>query len=107
MTKRELVVTVADQSGMSQVEVSKVVEEILETITCTLTEGKCGRWELRGFGVFETKLRSARTGRNPRTGQTVPVPERRIVVFRLGKTLKERVAGSPAPHEAHDSTPDA
>ncbi len=53
--------------------------------------------ELRGFGVLETKTRGARMGRNPRTGEPVPVSERRVVIFKPGKDLKELVANSVQP----------
>lgn len=90
MTKRELVIRVANKLGMTQSEVSKIVEGVFETISDTLAEGK--RWELRDFGVFEVKARASRIGRNPRTGDQVPVPQRRVVTFRPGKKMKELVA---------------
>ncbi len=93
MTKRELVVQVANTLGMTQSDVAKIVEGAFETITKSLSEGE--RWELRDFGVLEVKTRASRIGRNPRTGSQVPVPERRVVTFRPGKKMKELVA-SPA-----------
>lgn len=92
MTKRELVIRVANKLGMTQSDVSKVIEGTFETISQSLAEGK--RWELRDFGVFEVKTRASRIGRNPRTGDQVPVPERRVVTFRPGKKMKEIVSGS-------------
>lgn len=91
MTKRELVIHVANQLGMTQSDVAKVIEGAFETISRALAEGK--RWELRDFGVFEVKTRASRIGRNPRTGDQVPVPERRVVTFRPGKKMKELVSG--------------
>ena len=91
MTKRELVIRVANQLGMTQSDVAKVIEGTFETISRALAEGK--RWELRDFGVFEVKTRASRIGRNPRTGDQVPVPERRVVTFRPGKKMKELVSG--------------
>ena len=90
MTKRELVIRVANKLGMTQSEVAKIVEGVFDTISDTLAEGS--RWELRDFGVFEVKSRASRLGRNPRTGAQVPVPERRVVAFRPGKKMKELVA---------------
>ena len=90
MTKRELVIRVANQLGMTQSDVSKIIEESFDTISQTLAEG--ARWELRDFGVFEVKTRASRIGRNPRTGDQVPVPERRVVTFRPGKKMKELVS---------------
>lgn len=92
MTKRELVIRVANKLGMTQSDVSKVIEGTFETISQALAEGK--RWELRDFGVFEVKTRASRIGRNPRTGAQVPVPERRVVTFRPGKKMKEIVSGA-------------
>ena len=101
MTKRELVIRVANKLGMTQSEVAKVVETAFESISEALAEGK--RWELRDFGVFEVKTRASRIGRNPRTGDQVPVPERRVVTFRPGKRMKEVVSGevsiAPKPSE--------
>ena len=100
MTKRELVIDVAEQLGYTQNEVSTVIQAALESITDTLCEGN--RLEIRNFGVFEVKVRDARVGRNPRTGEAVPIDEKRVAVFKPGKALKQRVeaAISPAPTDA-------
>jgi len=90
MTKRELVIRVANRLGMTQSTVAKIIEGAFDTISQTLAEGK--RWELRDFGVFEVKTRASRIGRNPRTGEQVPVPERKVVTFRPGKKMKEVVS---------------
>jgi len=104
MTKRELVIQVANKLGMTQSDVAKIIEGIFETISQTLAEGK--RWELRDFGVFEVKTRASRIGRNPRTGQQVPVPERRVVTFRPGKKMKELIAaGTPISEPAPSTAP--
>lgn len=92
MTKRELVIDVAEKLGYTQNEVSDVVQATLDTITEALAEGN--RLEIRNFGVFEHKTRDARTGRNPRTGDAVPIRKKRVVVFKPGKFLKERVEGN-------------
>ena len=91
MTKRELVIRVANKLGMTQSDVSRIIEGTFDTISQSLASGQ--RWELRDFGVFEVKTRASRIGRNPRTGDQVPVPERRVVTFRPGKRMKELVAG--------------
>ncbi len=90
ITKRELIIRVANRLGMTQNDVSRIIEGTFETISRSLAEGE--RWELRDFGVFEVKTRASRIGRNPRTGYQVPVPERRVVTFRPGKLMKESVA---------------
>ena len=92
MTKRELVMLVANRLGMTQSDVSRIIEGAFETITKSLSDGQ--RWELRDFGVFEVKSRASRIGRNPRTGEQVPVSERRVVTFRPGKRMKEMVSGA-------------
>lgn len=99
MTKRELVVKVASALGVTQHEVSDVVQTMLDVIVESLVEGQ--RLEIRDFGVFETRTRDARTGRNPRTGREVPISRKRVAAFRPGKALKERVhesgVGAPGP----------
>ncbi len=108
MTKRELVIRVANKLGMTQSDVSKIIEGTFDTISQSLASGQ--RWELRDFGVFEVKTRASRIGRNPRTGDQVPVPERRVVTFRPGKRMKELVAGEEgealpqAPESGEDAT---
>lgn len=89
MTKRELVIEVSEKLGYTQNEVSAVVQATLDTITAALVEGS--RLEIRNFGVFELKIRDARTGRNPRTGEAVPIEQKRVAVFKPGKALKELV----------------
>jgi integration host factor subunit beta len=89
VTKRELVVDIAEKLGYTQNEVSDVVQTTLDTITEVLASGD--RLEVRNFGVFEVKVRDARVGRNPRTGETVPIEEKRVPFFKPGKALKERV----------------
>ena len=101
MTKRELVTEVANKLGMPQSEAARVIDEALATITSTLAEGQ--RCEFRGFGIFETKTRASRVGRNPRTGEQVPIPQRRIVTFRPGKKLRALLA---EPHPAEDKCHD-
>ncbi len=92
MTKRELVIRVANRLGLTQSDVARIIEGTFDTISQSLAAGD--RWELRDFGVFEIKVRASRIGRNPRTGDQVPVPERRVVTFRPGKKMKELVGGS-------------
>ncbi len=89
MTKRELVIEVADKKGYTQNEVSEIVQAALDVISESLAKGK--RLEIRNFGAFEVKRRDARRGRNPRTGAEVPIPEKRVATFKPGKALKELV----------------
>ena len=76
MTKRELVIQVAEQLGYTQNEVANVVQATLDAIADSLAQGH--RIEVRNFGVFEVKTRDARIGRNPRTGEQVPISEKRV-----------------------------
>ena len=89
MTRRELAARVAKGTGVTQQEAAKAIDAMFELISEALARGE--RWEFRDFGVFATKQRGARKGRNPRTGEIVPVPERRVVNFHPGKKMKERV----------------
>ncbi len=89
MTKRELVIEVAERLGYTQNEVSAVVQGTLDAIVSCLAEGQ--RLEIRNFGVFEVKSRDARMGRNPRTGDEVPIKEKKVATFKPGKALKEYV----------------
>ena len=70
-------------------EVEQVVDIFFDEIGTRLAEG--GRVELRGFGTFSTRQRDARTGRNPRTGDAVDVPEKRVPYFKPGKEMRERL----------------
>jgi len=70
-------------------EIEQVVEIFFDEIAERLAEG--GRVELRGFGAFSTRDREARTGRNPRTGETVEVPAKRVPYFKAGKEIRKRL----------------
>jgi integration host factor subunit beta len=70
-------------------DVERIVSTVLDEISSALASGD--RVELRGFGAFSVKVRPARQGRNPRTGETVAVEEKRVPFFRTGKELRERL----------------
>src|SRR3954470_18612735 len=90
MTKSELVVELATSNPhLRGADVELIVATIFDEITSALSRGE--RVELRGFGAFTVKRRNARTGRNPRTGQAVPVDEKAVPFFKAGKELRERV----------------
>lgn len=78
-----------DNPDLSPKEVEKIVATLFDAITKRLAEG--GRVELRGFGAFSTRARSARIGRNPRTGDTVPVSAKRVPYFKPGKEMRVRL----------------
>ena len=89
MTKRELVVKVAEDTDVKQIDVKKVVQRLLDLMVDALSKGQT--IELRNFGIFKTKARKARIGRNPKTGTTVEVPAKRAVVFKAGLVMKKKV----------------
>ncbi|MDI6794763.1 MAG: HU family DNA-binding protein [bacterium] len=89
MTKRDLVVQIAEQVGLTQSQVKRVVEGVLDGITGALAEG--GKVELRDFGIFKVKARKGRMGRNPRSGEEVPIEAKNVATFKPGKALKEAV----------------
>ncbi|MBI3332713.1 MAG: integration host factor subunit beta [Candidatus Omnitrophica bacterium] len=89
MTKKEIVLKVASESKLKQLEVKKVVQKTLDAITAALAQGQTV--ELRNFGIFKVKQRKGRTGRNPRTGEKVPVPPKRVVTFKPGLVMKRDI----------------
>ncbi len=96
MTKSELIAEIAlSNPHLRSADVETIVSTIFEQITLALAQGS--RVELRGFGAFTIKQRDARTGRNPRTGESVQVEEKVVPFFKAGKELRERVnRGKPA-----------
>jgi integration host factor subunit beta len=92
MIKSELVQLIAERNPhLYQRDVEHVVNAILDEIVDALSKGD--RVELRGFGAFSVKNRPARTGRNPRTGETVIVEEKHVPFFKTGKDMRERLNG--------------
>ena len=90
MTKSELIAELAIANPhLTAHDVERIVATVFDEITGALARGE--RVELRGFGAFTVKRRNARTGRNPRTGETVPVDEKAVPFFKAGKELRERV----------------
>lgn len=89
MTKKEIVKTISEEIGLTQLKTKEIVQKTFDAIVETLVEE--GRIELRNFGVFEVKKRAARKARNPRTGDKVFVPEKYVVTFKPGKEMEERV----------------
>ncbi len=89
MTKKDIVDKIVQKTGLKYLDVKKVVQMTFDTMAEALSSGE--KIELRNFGVFKVKLRKAKKGRNPKTGEEVPVPERKVVVFKPGLELKEKV----------------
>lgn len=87
MTKRQLVVRISDETGLTQRQVFGVVQRTLDYITESLSRGETV--EFRDFGVFEIKTRKPRVGRNPnKPKNTVVIPARKVVKFKAGKVMK-------------------
>ncbi len=90
MIKSQLIQKLADENPhLYQRDVERIVSSVFEEITDTLSRGD--RVELRGFGAFSVKHRDARVGRNPRTGESVEVPQKRVPFFKTGKDLRDRM----------------
>lgn len=89
MTKKEIVKTISEEIGMTQLRTKEIVQKTFDAIVKALVEEK--RIELRNFGVFEVKKRAARRARNPRTGEKVDVAAKYVVTFKPGKEMEEEV----------------
>jgi nucleoid DNA-binding protein len=89
VTKKEIVKTISDEIGLTQLRTKEIVQKTFDAIVEALVAER--RIELRNFGVFEVKQRAARKARNPRTGAKVFVPEKFVVTFKPGKEMEEKV----------------
>ncbi len=89
MTKKDIILKISDETNLKQIDVKKVVQKTFDYIIEALKRGE--KIELRNFGVFKIKQRRSRIGRNPRTGESVPVPPRKVVVFKPGLEMKQEV----------------
>ena len=90
MNKTELIAAVAEKSGITKKDAERVVNATLDTVTASLAAGD--KVQLSGFGIFETKQREARIGRNPRTKEAIQIPASSQPVFKASKALKDAVA---------------
>ena len=89
VTKKEIVRTISEEIGLTQLKTKEIVQKTFDAIVDTLVTDL--RIELRNFGVFEVKRRAQRKARNPRTGEKVDVPEKFVVTFKPGKEMEKRV----------------
>ncbi len=94
ITKKELVNRIAERTTVTKVVAKDIIQSFLDSIIEELAAGN--RLEFREFGVFETKERAARRAQNPRTLEKVSVPAKRIVKFKVGRMMRERVSGEAA-----------
>ena len=93
ITKKELVARIAERTGQTKVVARDIIQMFLDEIIDEL--GRGNRLEFREFGVFEIKERAARKAQNPRTLEKVDVPAKRVVKFRVGRLMKQRVGDIP------------
>lgn len=89
MNKGDLIEAVSSDAGLSRADASRAVESVIAAITNALKSGN--QVSLVGFGTFTVKKRPARTGRNPRTGETIQIQASKVPGFRAGKALKDAV----------------
>ena len=89
ITKKDIILKIANDTGIKQIHVKRVVQRMLDDITLALAKGETV--ELRNFGIFKVKARKARTGRNPRTGEEVPVPPKKVAIFKPGLIMKRDI----------------
>ena len=89
MTKKEIVRSISEELGLTQMRTKEIVQKTFDAIIETLVAEK--RIELRNFGVFEVKCRAARKARNPKTGEEVMVEKKYVVTFKPGKEMEQQV----------------
>lgn len=89
MTKKDIAMKIADQLDIEQIKAKKIIQMVLDAIIESLSKGQTV--ELRNFGIFKVKRKKARLGRNPKTGDSVNVPEKKAVTFKAGLEMKRRV----------------
>ncbi len=89
VTKKDIVMKIAEETGIKQIHVKRIVQETFDKIIEALNDGKT--IELRNFGVFKVRVRKGRMGRNPRTGDQVTIPDKKVVSFKAGLIMKAKV----------------
>jgi len=89
MTKRDLIIKIAEETGVKQLDVKSAVQKFLDSIIDALAKSQT--IELRNFGVFKVRSRKARRGRNPKTGAAIDVPAKKAVIFKAGRVMKKKV----------------
>ena|SRR5215472_6786869 len=94
ITRAQLAETIYTQVGLSRNESAELLETVLERMTATLEAGESVK--ISGFGTFSVRQKGRRIGRNPKTGQEVPILPRRVLVFRPSHVLRARVNGAVA-----------
>ena len=90
MNKTELIAAAAEKAGIAKKDAERVINAAIDTVIAELNKGE--RVQLSGFGIFETKEREERVGRNPRTKETIRIPATRTPAFKASKALKDAVS---------------
>ena len=101
MNKSELIEKLAERCGINVMQSEEIVNLIYKKMKDTMVSG--GRIEIRGFGSFVVKDYPGYQGRNPKTGQKIAVPPKKLPFFKVGKELKERIDQMKAPEQASSS----
>lgn len=91
LTRADLTESVYEEVGLSRNESSNLVESVLKEISDTLVRGD--QVKISSFGSFQVRQKSGRIGRNPKTGQEVPIDPRRVLVFRPSQVMRDRING--------------
>jgi len=89
MTKKDIILKIAEDTGLKQIDVKEAVQRTFDIITDALSRNE--KIELRNFGIFKVKTRKGRIGRNPRTGASVTIPDKQVVTFKPGMKMKSDV----------------
>ena len=90
MNKSELIAVTAESTGLTKKDTERVINAAIDSVTAALVKGD--KVQISGFGSFETKVREAHVGRNPRTKEAIEIPATRVPVFKASKALKDTVA---------------
>ena len=91
MTKAQLVTKLAEAGGVSRKQADQILENLIETVVKSVKKGE--NVKIPGLGIFRLRKMKARMGRNPQTGEPIKIPAKRVVKFRLSKSLKDAVLG--------------
>jgi len=89
MRKRDIVLKIYHDTRIKQVVIKEIVQKTFDAIFEALIKGE--KVEIRNFGVFKVKKRKRRVGRNPKTGEVVPIPERQTVIFKPGRAIRKYI----------------
>ena len=90
MNKTELIAAAAEAAGLTKKDTERVINAAFDAMTASLVKGE--KVQISGFGIFETKTREARVGRNPHTKETIQIPATRVPAFKASKALKDVIA---------------